>query len=112
MLNLTRAERLLALFLGLFILTGVTVSYLLKKQPALQRFYNCANLDSSDINLDLNKASPQDLMRLPGVGEAIALEIVQYRESVGGFKNIEELEKVKGIGPRKLEVIKERVTIK
>ena len=112
MLNLTRAERLVVLFLSLFILTGVTINYLLKKQPVLQRFYNCANLERADVNLDLNKASQEDLMRLPGIGEAIALEIVQYRESRGGFKAIEELEKVKGIGPQKLELIKEHVTIK
>lgn len=114
MLNLTRAERLVVLFLGVFILTGVTINYLLKAQPVLRRFYNCANLDRQGpaINLDINKASQDDLSRLPGVGDAIALEIVKYRESRGGFKNIEELEKVKGIGPRKLEAIKEHVTIK
>lgn len=114
MLNLTRAERLVVLFLAVFILAGVGINHLLKAQPVLQRFYNCVNLErkNNNLNLDINKASQQDLMGIAGVGESLALEIVRYRESVGGFKNIEELDNVKGIGPRKLEVIKEHVTIK
>ena len=49
--------------------------------------------------LDLNRASPEELQRLPGIGAVIATRIVAYRDSVGGFGSVEQLERVRGIGP-------------
>jgi competence protein ComEA len=49
--------------------------------------------------LDLNRASAEDLQRLPGIGAVIAARIVAYRDSVGGFGSVAQLEGVRGIGP-------------
>jgi competence protein ComEA len=50
------------------------------------------------IPLDLNRASVEDLCLVPGIGESLAREIVNYRRSKGGFRSLEELKNVTGIG--------------
>ncbi len=49
--------------------------------------------------VDLNRASLEELERLPGIGPSLARRIVAYRDSVGGFRTVEQLEEVRGIGP-------------
>lgn len=61
--------------------------------------------------LNINKATAEQLDSLPGVGPAIAQKIVEYRESSGGFKSIEELNNVSGIGDEKYKDIKSIVTV-
>jgi competence protein ComEA len=64
------------------------------------------------IPLDLNRVSAEDLCLIPGIGESLAREIVTYRERRKGFRSIEELKKVKGIGEKKYKDLKETFTIK
>jgi competence protein ComEA len=61
--------------------------------------------------VDINTATEKELAKLPGIGAAIAKRIVEYRNAHGGFKSIDELKKVKGIGDKKFEAIKDRVTV-
>lgn len=61
--------------------------------------------------ISINSASALQLEELPGVGPAIAARIVEYRQTNGGFKSIDELEKVKGIGPKKLESMRPYVRL-
>lgn len=53
--------------------------------------------------LDLNRAGPEELESLPGIGPARARQIVLTRHRLGGFRSMEELLQVPGIGPRTLE---------
>ena len=57
------------------------------------------------IPLDLNQVSLEDLCLIPGIGESIAQEIIAYRERRRGFRSVEELKKVKGIGEKKFKSI-------
>lgn len=61
--------------------------------------------------IDLNRATAQDLTQLPGVGEAIAKRIVDFREQHGPFKRVEDLMKVKGIGEKSLKKIRPYIRI-
>lgn len=53
--------------------------------------------------INLNKASVEELSEMKGVGVAKAQAIVAYRKEKGGFKSIDELTQIKGIGPSILE---------
>ena len=53
--------------------------------------------------LDLNTARLADLMELPGIGEKLAQRMVEYRKTSGGFRSVEDLRKVKGIGEKRME---------
>ncbi len=57
-------------------------------------------------SIDVNSASSAELQRLPGIGPAIALRIVAYREKHGRFPTVDNLTDVKGIGVRTLERIR------
>jgi competence protein ComEA len=61
--------------------------------------------------INLNTASATELEQLPGVGEARARAIVEAREKRGGFKNVEELVDVKGIGKAAVEKLRPLVTL-
>jgi|SRR4030095_1898129 len=74
---------------------------------------NTPRNDTSKIDrkININSAFAPDLEILPGIGEVIAERIVDYREQKGGFKKIEDIKKVKGIGEKKFEQIREYITV-
>jgi competence ComEA-like helix-hairpin-helix protein len=59
------------------------------------------NLDSP-LRCDLNQLTADELQMLPGVGLATATRIVDRRSQIGGFKSIEQLSEVPGIGPGRI----------
>jgi len=65
----------------------------------------------SDGRININSASRTELEDLPGIGPALSSRIVDYRNNNGPFSTIEELKKVSGIGDKKFEAIKDKVTI-
>jgi competence protein ComEA len=60
--------------------------------------------------IDINRAGEADLDLLPGVGPATAAAIVQERERNGPFLTVDELVRVPGIGPAKLDALRDLVT--
>lgn len=65
--------------------------------------------ESKKINI--NTATKEELMTLPGIGEAKAKDIISYREKNGGFKSIEDIKKVTGIGDNVFSQIQETITV-
>ncbi|AWR16513.1 ComEA family DNA-binding protein [Corynebacterium diphtheriae] len=60
---------------------------------------------ATDGRVHLNSATVAELEQLDGIGAKTAAAIVSYRDSHGGFGSLEELQKVKGIGPAKYQAI-------
>jgi competence protein ComEA len=67
--------------------------------------------DSASILIDLNKATQSDLETLPSIGPSKAKEIIKYREQHNGFRNIEQLLEVKGIGQKILDRVSKHVRV-
>jgi len=61
--------------------------------------------------INLNAATVADLEKLPGVGPATAARIIEYRQKSGGFKKVEELMNVKGIGEKSFLKLKTLVAV-
>jgi len=61
--------------------------------------------------LNLNTATIDELVALSGIGPAKAQAIVDYRTQHGGFKTVEELKDVKGIGAKRFEKLKADLTV-
>ena len=61
--------------------------------------------------INLNTATPAQLDTLPGIGPKVATRIVEYRQKNGGFKKVEELMNVQGIGEKLFLKLKPLVTV-
>ena len=66
---------------------------------------------SNEQKVSLNSATIDELMQLPGIGEVKAKAIIAYREENGGFKSIEELLEVNGIGESTFNKIKDQLSL-
>ncbi len=66
---------------------------------------------SAQTKLNLNTATLEELDALPGIGPALAQRILDYRSEHGGFKSVEELKEVRGIGDTLFAELKDLVTI-
>lgn len=61
--------------------------------------------------IDLNTADEKSLSTLPGIGEAIARRIVEFREEHGPFERVEDLLKIKGVGEKSFEKLRSKVSV-
>ena len=66
---------------------------------------------TSGNKIRLNSASAEQLQQLSGIGEKKAEAILQYRQQHGKFKSIDELQNIKGIGPKLLQKNKDRLAL-
>ena len=67
--------------------------------------------DNSSGKVNLNTASKEQLMTIPGIGESKADSIISYREKNGAFSNIEEVMNISGIKDGLFEKMKEYITV-
>ncbi len=61
---------------------------------------------TASFQLDINEADWPEFSQLPGIGETLARRIVESRAADGAFADLDELQRVRGIGPKTLERIK------
>jgi len=61
--------------------------------------------------IDLNEADRAELLQLPGVGESLAQRILDYRSEHGGFQRVEDLRRVRGIGPATFDKLRPWVCV-
>ena len=103
MLNLTNQERQVILFLISVALAGVGINFIIKINSRIERFIKADNM----AKMDINQASLEDLLHTPNITAKLAKKIIEYRDSQGKLKSIEELKEIKGIGNYRLEKLKD-----
>lgn len=105
---ISRNEKHLILF---FLILGVACTFFSyqKKTLSLVSTIDASRFKNTHAIININTADAAKLESLPGIGPVLAGDIVAYREAHGGFNYIEELKKVKGIGDKKFEEIKDLV---
>ncbi len=70
-----------------------------------------AGAKGGDQKININTASLDELQKLPRVGPQVAQRIIDYRKEHGNFKKIEEIMKVRGIGERTFNQMKDLITV-
>jgi competence protein ComEA len=84
------------------LITGETVTVERNGRLALGQM-NAAERIALDLPIDLNRATVDELLLIPGIGENTAVRIVQFRETSGSFKKVADLKKISGIKEKKLK---------
>ena len=79
-------------------------------QPRAESDAQTASATSSD-KISLNKATKEQLLSLPGIGESKANAIVAYRTEHGSFQKIEDIMNISGIKNGVFDKIKNKITI-
>ncbi|MEW6087509.1 MAG: ComEA family DNA-binding protein [bacterium] len=118
MFYFTKQEKIIILFLTGAIILGLGVQWA-RGRGALtsfesvktERLANHGAVRTINKKININTASIGELDTLPGIGPKIAAEIIKYREKSGGFKVIEDIKKVRGIGEKKFSKIREQITV-
>jgi len=95
MTRLTAKAALIGLILGLI------VSPLVSAQTAVK----------AGDKVNINTASLEELQKLPRIGPQIAQRILDYRKENGNFKKIEDILKVRGIGEKVYDQLKDLITV-
>ena len=132
MFDLERTERYIIALLIVTLLLGAGVIAYNKSKPAAKirierfsvgkrasgpRISNGGAADASraasasGARININEAGAEELMRLKGIGKALARRIVDYRSSKGLFLSKEDIKRVDGIGPALYEKIKDGITV-
>ncbi|MCM8763293.1 MAG: helix-hairpin-helix domain-containing protein, partial [Candidatus Omnitrophica bacterium] len=97
MVGLTRQERIVVLFLMAMALVGIGASGLFKISPGFKEL----NL-TLQRKININNATADELISLPGIGPKSAARIIEYRQSQREFRELADLKKIKGICNRTL----------
>lgn len=118
MFDLTRQERTILLFLISTLITGLGITIFKKTQQKV-----CLSVQSGQVEsyaelaahercfININSLETDDLVDLPGVGKGLAGRIVRYHQENGPFINKEDIMRVKGIGAKKFEAIKDLIAV-
>lgn len=83
-----------------------------RKARDLSAAFNLLDYDAKINLVNINTAPEEELMTLPGVSRSVAKNIVDYRNTIGGFRRVEDLALVSGIGANKLQNFKNEITVK
>lgn len=74
-------------------------------------FLLAAHLFAAQGVINVNTATVEQLMMLPGIGEKTAKAIVSYRQAHGQFKTVDDLARVKGIGMKKVNALRPNLAV-
>lgn len=127
-LALTKTEKNVILFLVITLLVGAGIRLYQETFPVASQFdyrasdstfgtLSAGSEDSSSIArddafsaLNINIATKEQLMDLPGIGGVTAERIIQYRKEKGSFATIDDLRAIKGMSKKKLERLRPLIT--
>lgn len=69
------------------------------------------SVESIGTKININTADVAELDKIPNIGPARAADVIAYRTTKGGFKTIEEMKNIKGIGDKTFESMKDLITV-
>lgn len=131
--NFTRQEQITILFLAFALLVGSVVILVKRHSPAfapelhLEEHFAAEAVDTIPSvegnqepvpydtllsnEVDINQATVEELMRLPGIGPKMARRVVAHRDLWGGYETVDDLKAVKGIGDKTVERLRPYIKI-
>ena len=115
MVRFTKEEKIILLFLLTALFVGTGVLYYKKLNPATSLPLQFIDFDERKIEepgeINLNKATAEELVKIKGIGPVLAGRIISYREKYGPFRKIEDIKEIKGIGDKTFEKIRKGLVL-
>ena len=114
MVNLGKTEKFILIFLLAALLTGLSLKICRKHNRIVDvkiKSFNYEPSRDAPLRININEADEEALAGLDGIGPSLARRILAYRSERGGFGSVEELKKVKGLGEKLFEKIKDEVSV-
>ena len=115
MFNLEKREIYIILFLLIILILGLSFGFYQNRASSIGVNVNSFSLDSNipwqPKKININEADAKSIASLKGIGRALADRILDYRSKNGYFRSVEELKKVRGIGEKLFDRIKDRICI-
>ena len=118
MFCLTHRERKVLIFIGFLILIGSILKFFNvnldeKTLPNNRYSKNISQYKDKSISpiVNINTAARERLTCIIGIGDVIAERIIEYRLKNGSFQNLDDIKKIKGIGNKKFEIIKNKIIL-
>lgn len=114
-MDLSSFQRKTIIFIFITILVGAIL--LARKEPLKEvsrrkeKIQKTLKTLAAD-KIDINTADLPQLTKLPGIGPGLAKQIIDYRDQHGPFNALNDLLKVPAIGPKRVERIKDKITLK
>ncbi len=111
MIHLTPQEKSVVICLCVITLCGSLVHVGLQKEIRVFDWLHTAQKKSFATTININKASMEELLRVPGIGPKTAEFILDYRTSKGKFTNLNPLQEARGMSPERYERISKYLKI-
>ncbi|MFH1593164.1 MAG: ComEA family DNA-binding protein [Candidatus Omnitrophota bacterium] len=112
MIKFTRDEKIAILFLLFALFAGTSALYYKRSNPTACRFTNFSEKEIEvSRSVDINDAPLEELTKLKHIGPVLAERIIAYRQAHGPFKEIGDIKKVKGIGDKIFDKIKNELLL-
>ncbi len=103
---LTKEEKSILIIILISFIAGIFTYFLFSYNKKIKKEI------ISHGKIDINKATAEEIDKLPGIGSIIAERIIEYREKNNGFKKIEELKNIRGLTSKKYEKIRKYIEVK
>jgi len=121
MFDLEKREKFILLILITILLIGIAIGFYQKRavhvgvKPGdftyLSENHSTEDPSITTSKININESDLVGLTKLKGVGSVLAGRIIEYRSTNGSFRSVEELKKVKGVGQKLYEKIRDGVSI-
>ena len=116
MFDLEKREKSILLALLAILLIGVALGSYQKRRVRIDikpgnLAYFTEDNPAETLKININESDAAGLMKIKGVGKVLAGRIVEYRSIAGSFSSVEDLKKVKGLGQKLYDKIKDEVSI-
>ncbi|BCA80422.1 helix-hairpin-helix domain-containing protein [Desulfuromonas sp. AOP6] len=96
---------------NVFVVCVMVLSLFLVVSPGYSKPLQGGDAAAVVAVVNINQATVTELQRLPDIGQVTAERIVAYRTEKGPFRSSSDLVKVKGIGQKKLEKLKDYIVV-